>query len=431
MTSATRTRPGAQARPPAWPVVCVLALVVVGDFQFRLRDNDQAVAGNADPFVLLEIATYASVALFLFVRFRPRPRLRRTTKLVYLGYAYAAVLALSSVYSPFVAMAVVRAGQVAIVVALFRCVALHTDVRTPHRIAHAFAVLMAASVVLGVLVPFPRLPLQQERFTWLHVHPVQAGEMLAIAVIVLAAYAITKGIPRSGPRWQPGVYVILLAICGGGLLATRTRGAVLGAAVGVAVVLWMRWRGARRFELIAVGTVLVALVLVSGADAIEAYFARGESLDQLATLNARTDLWEHAFRLVGDHPLYGYGLTASRGLFLESMGLGGGHNALVNLLVDTGILGALAWLALLAGIGMAAVRLCRRTGPTRVDGILVLAVLLGVMANSIFTEGLGAPASAAFIWLYLLLAWVLRARAVADTEDAEAAAANPRKARVR
>lgn len=396
----------------------MLALVVVSDFQFRLRENTQAVAGNADPFVLLEIATYGSVALFLFSRFRPRPRLRRTSKLVYLGYAYAAVLAFSAVYSPYAALALVRAGQVAVAVALFRCIALHTDTRTPHRIAHAFAVLMAASVVFGVLVPFPRLPLQQERFTWLHVHPVQAGEMLAIAVIVLAAYVITKGVERAGPRWPLGMYMLLLIICGSGLLATRTRGAVLGAAVGIVVVLWTRWRGARKFEVAVIGAVVVALVVVSGADAIEAYFARGETVDQLASLNARTDLWEHAFRLVGEHPLYGYGLTSSRGLFLESMGLGGGHNALVNLLVDTGLVGALLWLALLAGIGLAAYRLLSRTGTRRADGIVALAVLLGMVANSIFTEGLGSPANAAFTWLYLLHAWVLQARVEAKPTEA-------------
>lgn len=398
------------ARPPAWPVVCVLVLVVVSDFQFRLRENTEAVSGNADPFVLLEIGAYGCVAAFLFARFRPRPRLRRTSKMVYLGYAYAAVLALSALYSPYAALAVVRAGQVAVAVALFRCIALHTDTRTPHRIAHAFAVLMAGSVVFGVLVPFPRLPLQQERFTWLHVHPVQAGEMLAVATIVLAAYVITRGVERVGPRWPMGLYLLLLAICAGGLLATRTRGAVLGAVVGVVVVLWTRWRGARKFEVAAVGAVVGALVAVSGADAIEAYFARGETVDRLASLNARTDLWEHAFNLVAAHPLYGYGLTSSRGLFLESMGLGGGHNALVNLLVDTGLLGALLWLALLAAIGLTACRLLRKPGTTRVDGIVALAVLLGMVANSIFTEGLGSPANAAFTWLYLLHAWVLMAR---------------------
>lgn len=400
-------------------MVCLIALVVVSDFQFRLRDNKAAVSGNADPFVMLEVGTYAAVALFLFFRFRPRPRFRRPTKLALLGYIYAGALIFSAVYSPYTALALVRAGQVAVAVALFRCVALHTDVHTPHRMAHGYAVLMAASAIFGVLVPFPRLPLQQERFTWLYVHPVQAGEMLAIATVVLSAYLLTSGLPRSGPQWRPGVYLLLLAICGGALLATRTRGAVLGAAVGVAVLLWTRWRGVRKFELAIVGAVALAVVVISSSEAIEAYFARGESVDKLATLNARTDLWAYAFELFAEHPLYGYGLTSTRGLFLESMGLGGGHNALINLLVDAGLVGALAWLALLAGIAVTAYRLCRRTGVTRVDGMLVLAVLLGMTANSIFTEGLGSPANASFTWLYLLLAWVLHARTVADTEDAE------------
>jgi len=398
----------------------VIALVLVSDFQFRLRDNTQAVSGNADPFVLLEVGTYAAVALFLYVKFRPRPRLHRTSRLVLLGYAYAAVLVLSALYAPYVALAMVRAGQVAVAVALFRCVALHTDPHTPHRIAHAYAVLIAASVVFGVLVPFPRPPLQQERFTWLYVHPVQAGEMLAIATVVLAAYLLTGGLPRNGPHWRPGAYLFLLAICGGALLATRTRGAVLGAAVGIAVLLWTRWRGVRKFELAIVGSVALAVVLVSSSDAIEAYFARGESAERLATLNSRTELWAQAFDAFAEHPLYGWGLTATRGLFLKTMGLGGGHNALINLLVDTGILGAVAWLALLVGILVAAYRLTRRKDEPRVDGMLVSAVLLGMMANSIFTESLGAPANAAFTWLYLLLAWVLQARAQAGRLDASA-----------
>lgn len=104
LTSATRAPIGidgtrAEAKP-AWPVWCVLALVVASDFKFRLRANDQAVSGNADPFVLLEIALYAAVACFLFVKFRPSVRTRRADLLTWLAYAYAIVLAGSALYSP-------------------------------------------------------------------------------------------------------------------------------------------------------------------------------------------------------------------------------------------------------------------------------------------------------------------------------------------
>lgn len=400
-----------------WPVVCVLALVVVSDFQFRLRADDQAVSGNADPFVLLEIATYGAVALFLFTRFRPRPELRRADPLTYLGFAYAAVLVISATYSPYLMLALVRAGQVVVVVALCRSIVRHTAPDTPHRIAHAYLLLIAAAIVFGVLVPYPRLPSQPDRFSWLHVHPVQAGEMVAIALVLAAAYLFTKRLERPGPRWPVFAYTALLAICALGLLATKTRGAVLGAVIGIAVLLWTRWRGPARLELSVVGALLIAIVAVSGSDTITEFFARGESADQLATLNSRTDLWTVAFQLWTDHPLYGFGLAASRGLFLETIGLGGGHNALVNLLVDTGLVGALVWLALLGAIIVAAARLARGSGRGQPDGVIVLAVLLAMIGNSVFTEGLGAPANVGCTWLYLLLAWVLLARRSAGEES--------------
>jgi O-antigen ligase len=151
--------------------------------------------------------------------------------------------------------------------------------------------------------------------------------------------------------------------------------------------------------------VLIAIALTSSA-AIESFFARGESLDRLATLNSRTDLWGYAFELFPQHPLYGFGLTSSRGLFLDSIGLGGGHNALVNLLMDTGILGALTWLALLAAILLTATRLSRSRPGFQVDRGMILALTLGMIANSVFTEGLGAPANVACTWLFVIVAWV-------------------------
>jgi exopolysaccharide production protein ExoQ len=389
-----------------WPVVCVVALVVASDFKFRLRANDQAVAGNADPFVLLEIAVYALVACFLFVRFRPAPRARRVNLVTFLGFAYALILAGSALYSPYVQLALVRGAQVLVVLALSRSIARHGSLADVHRIAHGFILLIAGSVLFGVAVPFPQLPTQAGRFTWLYVHPVQAGEMLAIAVVLLTAYVVAAGLDRAGPRWRLPVYLILLAICGGGLLATKTRGAVVGAIVGVLVVVWTRWRGQRKVEAGVVLAVVLIAVALTSSNAIESFFARGESLQRLASLNSRTDLWGYAFELFPQHPLYGFGLTSSRGLFLDSIGLGGGHNALVNLLVDTGILGALTWLALLGAILLTTTRLSRSRPGFQVDRAMILALTLAMIANSVFTEGLGAPANVACTWLFVIVAWV-------------------------
>lgn len=394
---------------PAWPMWCVLALVVASDFKFRLRANDQAVSGNADPFVLLEIALYAAVACFLFVKFRPAVRTRRADLLTWLAYAYAIVLAGSALYSPYFQLALVRAAQVFIVLALARSIARHCDEGAPHRIAHGYAVLMALSVCFGFVVRFPQLPTQKGRFTWLYVHPVQAGAMLAVATVLMAGYAITTGLDRAGPRWRLPVYAALFAVCAAGLVATKTRGAVLGAIVGVLVLVWTRWRGQRKVEVGVVGAVALIAVALTTSSAIEDFFARGESAARLASLNSRTNLWGFAFERFAEHPLYGFGLTSSRGLFLEQIGLGGGHNALVNLLVDTGLLGALAWIALLGCMLLAAHRL-RRHGAPSADRTILLALMFALLADSVFVEGLGAPANVLCTWLFVLVAWISLAR---------------------
>ena len=69
----------------------------------------------------------------------------------------------------------------------------------------------------------------------------------------------------------------------------------------------------------------------------------GSGLDEIATLSSRTDLWSVALDAFGQNPIFGYGITSSRGLFYDETGLGGGHNAVINTLVELGIVGIVIW----------------------------------------------------------------------------------------
>lgn len=401
------SRPRTAAR---WPLLCMLALVLVSDFQYRLRPPTETLGGRPDLFVMLEIAVYGAVAGMLFVRFRPAPRLRRPDimpVLYYLAYAYAAVLVVAALYSPYPVLAAVRAGQAVVVVGLFAAIARYADRAALHLVAHGYLGLIAGAVVFGVVVPYERIPTQPDRFTWLYVHPVQAGEMMAVASVIAAAYLLCRPLGWPGTRWPRWLYLVLFAICFAGLIGSNTRGAMLGAVMGVTAVLWTRWQGSRKIEAAVVAAIVIVLVLLTSWSAIEDFFVRGESASRLASLNSRTYLWELAMQHVADNPLYGAGLTATRGLFLESMGLGGGHNAFVNVLVEIGVVGTAVWLALLAAIAAAAVRLTRHVAHVRVDGIIAVAVLSGLIVNSIFTEELGASANFAFTWLYVFAAWMI------------------------
>ena len=214
-------------------------------------------------------------------------------------------------------------------------------------LAHGFLVLVAGSVILGVLVPSePISAAQVGRFTWLAIHPTVAGVFVSIAAVIGFMY-VTIREPRPGPRWPWWVYAALLAVVVFGLVATRTRSAVLGAVVGLMachVVLLPRtaasWSSSRCR---CCSSRIVSLTSIS---AIEAYFARGESTEQLQTLNERTDLWSLAWEAIQLQPLYGYGVGASQGIFQEQIGLGGGHNAAVNVAVDLGLVGLVIWLGL-------------------------------------------------------------------------------------
>ncbi|MEI2655114.1 MAG: O-antigen ligase family protein [Microthrixaceae bacterium] len=131
--------------------------------------------------------------------------------------------------------------------------------------------------------------------------------------------------------------------------------------------------------------------------------SRGESTESITTLSNRTLLWDIAFQLVGERPLTGYGLTASRGVFFEAIHLGGAHNAFVNVLVDGGIVAAGLWLGVIVTIGIAIRNAARRRD---VDTALLAGLLVTLMVNGLTTEGVGSGSGVSALWLFILAGWV-------------------------
>jgi len=145
------------------------------------------------------------------------------------------------------------------------------------------------------------------------------------------------------------------------------------------------------------------VVAIFGSEGVAAYLARGESAQSLQNLNSRLPLWELAIELVGERPLLGWGLGASRGLFYDRIGLGGAHNAYVNVVVDSGLLGLAAWLAMVGAVCVGIARLHRARHN---HAVLLAGVMACQLTNAMTTEGMGSGAGVSTIWLLLTAGWV-------------------------
>jgi exopolysaccharide production protein ExoQ len=401
-----------------WFGICTLILIVASDYKLRVRPPTNAFGGNIDGLVLVELALYGIVGLYLVLAHGRPPRIRRTPLHHYLACFFVGLMVLSVAYSAYPQYAVVRAGQMCVLLGLTLVAARKATRADLHWFAHSYIALVAASVVYGVFVhSAPVTKLQAGRFTWLAIHPTVSGVLMGLAALLTVGYLAATPRYRPGPVWSRAAYGLALAIVGGGALASQTRGAVAGLVVGILVVLLALRGGRAVLELqIILIVVVIAVALLAGGHVVD-YFQRGETKAQIASLNSRTEVWQTAKTAIEQKPMFGYGVTSSRGLFYDTLNLGGGHNAAVNVFVELGFVGLATWLALLLALILGVRRLPIRTFPgLRVDRALILGVITFLVVDGVFYEGLGATTNVASTWFFVCIAWLSVARRNTNAE---------------
>jgi O-antigen ligase len=187
------------------------------------------------------------------------------------------------------------------------------------------------------------------------------------------------------------------------LLGTETRGAIAAAVAGLFVVVFLTVPRRERLPLGIVAGLGGGLGIGLFLQPILTYLARGESAENLATVSNRTELWGIAFDLVREHPVTGWGLATSRGIFFDKVGLGGAHNAFVNVLVDGGLIGVTLWISFVIAIGVG-IRRLYRAGHR--DAPLLAGLLTALMVNGLTVEGVGSGIGMSALWLLMTGAWV-------------------------
>jgi len=395
-------------RRPAWPArrwaMLVVVLVFASDFEFRRRSSTEALSGSVDAAIAVELACYLGVGvlLFLVVARPPRAAGRPLPSPLTAMWALVGMLGVSSLWAPTPMLGLARTMQLVVVAALVTSIARHGPPGVFHVVAHAYTALVSLGVALGVVFRRPPELQLSGRFLWLYGHPVVSGSLLAVSVTLLAAWLVDPALPRSFPR---RAYAPLLAVHGLALLATETRGSVLAAVAGLAVLGWLASSPGRRLDLTLLSMVGVPAALGLAWPLLRSFALRGESAEQLRGLNSRAELWTEAMRALSSNPLFGRGYFSSRQIFLDSIGLGGAHNAYLEVAISAGLAGTILLAVLLVQLAHQLVRAGRHP-----DRPVVAAVTVTLLVNGFTAQYFSQSGTGANVLFLLVCAWAATLR---------------------
>jgi putative inorganic carbon (HCO3(-)) transporter len=281
---------------------------------------------------------------------------------------------------------------------------------------------------LGILLyaPWQLTTLPQLQALASQLNPNELAGTMVWLMPPLIALAIAGGVAP----WQAGkkrlwhwfallVSVIALAIfalASGVLYWTRSRSAWIGMALGFAfMALWwfgqkLRWWSLVLPILLAIGALVFALM--GGVQPLlgEANQAGGTAIGELApsqSLAGRLELWSRGIYAIEDFPLTGMGMNTFRKLvhilypvfsYAPTEDFGHAHNLFIQVGVDLGLPGLVAYLAM----GLGCVWLCWQVWQTKGNlwgRWVVLGLLAGLVAHAGFgmTDAVALGAKPGFI----------------------------------
>jgi O-antigen ligase len=193
------------------------------------------------------------------------------------------------------------------------------------------------------------------RFSWFAMHPISASIYTAIGFSYLACDVLF--VPGAWRRRFVGIPTALLLLPLAAIMVAANSRGPLTALIGAlgALVVFRYVRPGAAMALVA-GCVLILLAaelsgvtfnsLLNRASRSDSPVAqlvlRGQTPGEFETLTGRTELWTDLVPLLVERPVSGFGYQASRELLLQIRPWAGhAHNALLQTLIDLGLIGTL------------------------------------------------------------------------------------------
>lgn len=416
--------------PPGILVASLLVLSLATDVKLRVRDTDLAVAGVLDLQILVEVAIWGVVGLWLSWHLGLRDLGRRPWERLSGGLtlprdnalrallAAVALMLVGSLYAP-TSISGVRAGQWAILAA-WAVLAWRQVDGNPLRLAALWiwlrrllvgsALLASALSAVFNFEPLVSVARQLVRYRWFEMHPITTANGLGVAIIALAGTMLGLPDPLFTSRRNRVLRIAVLVGLGGLLALTRERGALLATVSGLLVLAaWSPYARRRAATLLAALSAAAALVAGIGQVALQQFLARGQTVEELRQFSGRGEIFAHAWTLILDRPLFGHGYLSGRVLFLDVIrwGPGESHNVFVEIALSFGLLGVAVFGVLL---GTLIVRLAREMrGPVASTRMLAReAAVAGVflLVSGMVAEGFITPGyeGTLLIWIVVVCA---------------------------
>jgi O-antigen ligase len=421
----------AYARPRPALMTSYFLLALAGT-KFRLRSPTDALSGEIDWQIGLELALYASVGLIVVmsaVSAQMRRRSLAPAELLLVGFALLALT--STLWSIAPALTFARAFQMAIVcgVALMS-VRLLGPADAVRSASTAFVAYVLGCAAIAAFLGQGIDPDKIFRFSWFAVHPLTAASSAALAALLVLGRNLFAEHRR--PSWQRRMlsWMVLLSLSVV-LILTNTRGPLLAFVAAAGLVMWKVLRSGLARGIVAATIVFVLMVALFGESVgtlieraggtnsfvVQRIF-RGGDMESLRGLNGRVEVWEAALPLIADQPLFGYGYHGSRAFLYSKIPWASyAHSAYVQSLLDFGIVGAL----LIWGVfGSAFVTLVSRpfgavTGKAWCDAALT-GVAAYIVIVSVSSESFVATPGYEALLVFILVSVVGRCRSPVPQE---------------
>jgi O-antigen ligase len=333
--------------------------------------------------------------------------------------AFGAVSVMSALFAPHPGEGLVACKKLLLVAALYVSVEALDSAERAERVLSALALAVAGAAAVGLLqvslCPGPEADYGLPR--WLYHRCARARGFFSSYMTLAGVVSLTllATLPRlllgtSLRQWFALEWFASLA----GLAATYTRGAWIGFAAGV-LALWSPLR--RRRWLLVVGFLVAGVVVLAGPQHLRERVATFTDPDDV-TVKERLYMWRSGIAMWREHPWLGVGpggVKRDYRHYAQAEALmqrtGHVHNSALQILVETGVAGLLAWLWIWAAFFTEAVRLLRRlpAAASRERALVAgsIAAITGFLVAGMSEHNFGDSEVVMLAWVIVALPYVV------------------------